>query len=436
MRTAPPPLTSPDGMYFADEEVGGAHTPSRGTETCSVVEMMFSMRTAFEVRPLPVCSILYSMPFVFCTSKRRMAECKDGHARIIFTTGYQVTGNISYMDRLERVAFNALPAALWPDVTSNVYHHSPNQLAAPEGSQWGYNLYFCCSANVHQGWPKFVLSSVFLDSADGETIVIGGYVPSHSLLPNGVTVDVEGQYPFSDNATIVLSGAAKLKLRVPCWSNGANVSVDGGPAQHAPSCDFFSIATAAAASVQVVFENDIHLYTWQRNGSGYDGGQEINGFVYSRWLVLSVTAYACSCPFTALPQRRHRGASRGALVRAPTPLDRQVVAFPRVHQPQHLGARRADAVGREVELRHPALQPQVRGWRPSALSVAIRHRQRSRGQSRRQSQTRAWMDQRRWRSRCRTPPSQSAALHFTPGDHRAGSVRRDQHPHQRVPATV
>lgn len=26
-----------DGMYFADEEVDGEHTPSRGTETCSVV---------------------------------------------------------------------------------------------------------------------------------------------------------------------------------------------------------------------------------------------------------------------------------------------------------------------------------------------------------------------------------------------------------------
>jgi hypothetical protein len=38
-----------DGMYFADEEVAGTHTPSRGTETCSVVETMFSMRTAYEI---------------------------------------------------------------------------------------------------------------------------------------------------------------------------------------------------------------------------------------------------------------------------------------------------------------------------------------------------------------------------------------------------
>lgn len=76
-----------DGMYMADEEVQGAgHTASRGTETCSVVETMFSMRTA-----------------------------------------YEITGNITFMDRLETLAFNSLPAALWPDVTANVYHHCSNQ---------------------------------------------------------------------------------------------------------------------------------------------------------------------------------------------------------------------------------------------------------------------------------------------------------------------
>jgi DUF1680 family protein len=61
----------------------------RGTETCSIVETMQSMRFA-----------------------------------------YEITGNITFMDRLERLAFNALPAALWPDVTANVYHyhHRSNQI--------------------------------------------------------------------------------------------------------------------------------------------------------------------------------------------------------------------------------------------------------------------------------------------------------------------
>ena len=54
--------------------------------------------------------------------------------------GVQVTGNITFMDRLERLAFNSLPAALWPDVTANVYHHSSNQVTA--GGQYGYNLFY------------------------------------------------------------------------------------------------------------------------------------------------------------------------------------------------------------------------------------------------------------------------------------------------------
>ena len=40
---------------------------------------------------------------------------------------YEVTGNISLMDRLETLAFNSLPAALWPDVTTNVYFHASNR---------------------------------------------------------------------------------------------------------------------------------------------------------------------------------------------------------------------------------------------------------------------------------------------------------------------
>ena len=132
-----------------------SNTPSRGTETCSIVETMFSMRTAFEV-----------------------------------------TGNVSYMDRLERIAFNALPAALWPDVTANVYHHASNQLATGNSGPYEYSLFFCCSANVHQGWPKFMFSAVLLDpsssSSSSDTVVIGGYAPSSTTLTNGHTIIISG----------------------------------------------------------------------------------------------------------------------------------------------------------------------------------------------------------------------------------------------------
>jgi hypothetical protein len=51
-----------DGMYFADEEVQGLHSPSRGTETCSVVETMFSMRTAYEITGKTLNSISSPTP--------------------------------------------------------------------------------------------------------------------------------------------------------------------------------------------------------------------------------------------------------------------------------------------------------------------------------------------------------------------------------------
>ena len=228
-------LRMSDGMYFGDEEIGGDHTASRGTETCSVVETMYSMRVA-----------------------------------------YEVTGNITFMDRLERIAYNALPAALWPDVTTNVYHHNSNQLACP-GAPYSYGLYFCCSANLHQGWPKFVNAQVQVSTRTGR-VVVSGYAPSASALPTaagGGTLVVGGSYPFADGATITASAATELALRVPCWCEGATVTVAGGAAQAAPPCAFFNASLAAGGSLAIAFDTRIRLYKWE--ASPLSGQSKIQG---------------------------------------------------------------------------------------------------------------------------------------------------------------
>lgn len=224
-----------DGMYFADEEVGGMHTPSRGTETCSVVETMFSLRT-----------------------------------------NYEITGNVSFMDRLEKVAFNALPAALYPDATTNVYHHANNQIETGSGAPYAYDLYFCCSANVHQGWPKFMFSAVQLQGA--ETVVVSGYSPSVSTLPDGNVITVTGSYPFADTALVTVAKPANLRLRVPCWSKSASVRIGQAAALTAPPCGFLNVSAkllAPNAEINVTFVNEIRLYEWKT--SSLDGQDLIAG---------------------------------------------------------------------------------------------------------------------------------------------------------------
>jgi hypothetical protein len=226
-----------DGMFFADEEIEGNNTPSRGTETCSTVEMMYSMRMA-----------------------------------------YEITGNITFMDRLERLAFNALPAALWPDVTSNSYHHSSNQLFAV-GAPFGYHLWFCCSSNVHQGYPKFVLSALHT-AADG-AVIISGYSPSVSQrVPTAGTVTISGSYPFSDTSLIELSAAAPLRLRIPCWSDAALITV-GSNTTRVLGCGFASVNLPARTRLNITFINRIRLFTWHNSsldGQGLiqNGGVEVH----------------------------------------------------------------------------------------------------------------------------------------------------------------
>ena len=76
----------PNGMFSADEHYAG-QDPSQGTELCAVVEAMFSLQQAI-----------------------------------------RVTGDAALADRLERIAFNALPATFTADMWAHQYDQQPNQV--------------------------------------------------------------------------------------------------------------------------------------------------------------------------------------------------------------------------------------------------------------------------------------------------------------------
>ena len=193
----------PNGMFSCDEHLAG-RDPSQGSELCSVVETQFSLEE--------LISIL-------------------GDARL--------------GDRLERIAFNALPATFSKDMWAHQYDQQPNQvMCSLQDRDWTSNgresnifglepNFGCCTANMHQGWPKFA-ASLWMATPDHGLAAVA-YSPSlvHTTLSGGTRVRITEStaYPFSGDILFAIDPANQarfpLELRIPAWARGATVSVNG-----------------------------------------------------------------------------------------------------------------------------------------------------------------------------------------------------------------
>lgn len=180
----------PGGVWSAHEELGGIQ-PNSGTETCSVVETMN-----------------------------------------VFAELFSYFGDIEHLDRIEKVAFNRLPASYFNgSMWSLTYFHQTND----NGGCNHYGLPFeCCVANGNQGWPKLT-SHLYARRSDNELAVLM-YAPSYlntSLSSDGqlnqVQMQLDTRYPFSENLHFRINATLtfKLHLRIPIWASGAIVQTDG-----------------------------------------------------------------------------------------------------------------------------------------------------------------------------------------------------------------
>lgn len=204
----------PNGMFSADEHFAGRN-PSQGTELCTVVETMFS-----------------------------------------FEQSLAILGEPALGDRLERIAFNALPGAFTDDMWAHQYDQEPNQIIVglhnkpwttngPESNLYGLDPNFgCCTANYHQGWPKFT-SSLFMLSAD-DGLVAAAYAPCEvqtNIRNTDVHIVEQTEYPFRGAIRIAINPASltafPLMLRIPDWAAGATIRVNGEP-QPAPKSGSFA----------------------------------------------------------------------------------------------------------------------------------------------------------------------------------------------------
>ena len=188
------------GTFTGDECLAGIGN-THGFELCSIAELMYS------------CETLYTM-----------------------------TGDAVWADRLEKAAFNALPAAISDDMWTHQYDQLVNQIAAVnypnkpifrtnngESGLFGLEPGFgCCTANFNQAWPKFAMNAYRYDE---DAIVCAHLVPCRLTTPTGLTLETVSEYPFRHTATIRVTAKSpvrvSLKIRVPAWAKRASATVDG-----------------------------------------------------------------------------------------------------------------------------------------------------------------------------------------------------------------
>ncbi|HUA39554.1 MAG TPA: beta-L-arabinofuranosidase domain-containing protein [Candidatus Sulfopaludibacter sp.] len=173
----------------------------------------------------------------------------------------RITGDALLADRLETIAFNAMPAATANDIKGLQYYTLANNVIAINGGH-GFNQdyangtlpgpysgYPCCRYNFQMGWPKFVQNS-WAATADGGLAVIA-YAPTMvNAIAGGKQVQVtEGTgYPFEEQLRLRISvkDSAKfpLMLRIPGWCSNAVVSVNGKVQSGAKPGSFLRILRA------------------------------------------------------------------------------------------------------------------------------------------------------------------------------------------------
>jgi len=200
------------GMYGGDEALHG-NNPTQGVELCSIIEMMFSLEKMIEI-----------------------------------------TGDLSFVDHLEKIAFNALPTQITDDFMNKQYFQQANQVMITRykrnfyedhnhgctplvyGTKSGYP---CCYSNMHQGWPKFTQNLWYATPDNGIASLVFSPSEVTAKVANGVQVRIseDTYYPMDDKIKYTVNILDKKQkqvefpfhVRIPDWCKQAELFINGTP---------------------------------------------------------------------------------------------------------------------------------------------------------------------------------------------------------------
>ena len=165
-------------------------------------------------------------------------------------------------------------------------HHKPWTTDGPESNLFGLEPNFgCCTANFHQGWPKFAARLFLLsgdqDSSANDGLVAAVYAPSElktTLRGTPVHILEETSYPFRGTVRITVNPASPLsfplQLRIPAWAAGATIAVNGHPEPNPTAGSFATVARTwrAGDRVELVFPMAPRVSRWFHDSVAIERG--------------------------------------------------------------------------------------------------------------------------------------------------------------------
>jgi hypothetical protein len=237
------------GGGFTGDEIArpGYGDPRQGFETCGIVEYMQS-----------------------------------------FESMVRMTGDPTWADGTENLAFNSLPAAMEPNHTSLHYITSANSIQldnyaktqgqfqngfAMQAYLLGIDQYRCCPHNYGQGWAYFTENTWLATADNGLAAMLYAPCTVTAQVAAGATVTLteNTNYPFDGSVTVTLSTpgavAFPLYLRVPAWCASPSVTLNGVPVSAAGGPGFVTLNRTWSNGdvITLSFPMSVTTNTWTAN---------------------------------------------------------------------------------------------------------------------------------------------------------------------------
>lgn len=245
----------PGGMFGGDEFARPGYTdPQNAIETCGSVDMMLSQEILL-----------------------------------------QITGDLTWADRCENIAFNTLPASFTADLKALRYLTSPNQVNSDKRSKYPILAdagemqvmdpysHRCCQHNSGMGWPYFAQNLWQATPGNGLCAVM--FAPNILTAKAGdgtkVTIVEDTRYPFDGTVGFAITTpkavSFPLYVRIPGWCDQPVITLNGQALKTAAkpkSLVMIERTWTSGDKLTVQFPLEVKVKTWakQKNAVSVERG--------------------------------------------------------------------------------------------------------------------------------------------------------------------